>query len=398
MKHKKNAAQAALLGLDYMIRNQVAPDPRNDALLVFDSADLGRYPLLYDLEADRVSLLSCNWVTGVVLEAMLSGYRFTGDQKYIESARLGVDSIKSLQFFSPSNPKMNGAIREWTPQTKWNHPRDAATAAAALLSWYEHSGDDDALLRARAFADWFIEVAMEREYPYWTVHFESGDRNPEWYGSFHSGSALFLYRLFELTGCEKYRIHMLSILDLYNRNHLNPDGSINVIVDGKTGAVLDGEFGLPYTTTQWETMHKYNDDFGALSNLAAYKITNDATYRNAVELFLGRMLKSQQTDGGFGQEDCSVPSAGGSVLLELLAAKSMGLEISSEEQIESVVEYLLGIQCLDKSSGAYGAFLDNKNEAHARTCAYAITALFQYCDAMRKNTASDSSDLSRACA
>lgn len=379
-------SRAALLGLDYMIRNQIKPDPRNDSLLVFDSADLGRYPLLYDLKADKVSLLSCNWVTGVILEAMLAGYNVTGNEKYIESARLGVDFIKSLQLFSPSNPKMNGAIKEWTPQTRWCHPRDGATAAASLLSWYEYSGDEDALLRAQAFADWFIEVAMEREYPYWTVHFEHESREPKWYGSFHSGAAFFLYRLFELTDSEKYRIHMFSILDLYNKNHLNQDGSINVIVDEKTGDSLDGKFGLPHTTTQWETMHKYNDDFGTLGNLAAYQITQDTSYRDAAELFLKRILKSQRSDGGFGFKEHSIPSAGGTILLELLAAEKTGLRISSDEQIDSAVEYLLGIQCLDKTSGAYGAFLDDENEAHARTCAYAITALLEYCDAAPHKT------------
>lgn len=221
---------------------------------------------------------------------------------------------------------------------------------------------------------------MEREYPYWSVCFETDKREPLWYGSFHSGSALFLYNLFELTGCEKYRNRMLSILELYNKNHLNTDGSINVIVDEKTGVPLDGKFGLPYTTPQWETMHKYNDDFGVLSNLAAYKISGDAACRGAVESFLGRMLESQHSDGGFGPDGYSIPSAGGMVLLELLAAKNKGMDLAGEGQIESAVEYLLDIQCLDKARNAYGAFLDDENEAHARTGAYAIVSLLEYCN------------------
>lgn len=382
MTGKELALEAALAGLDFLVRHQVVPNTQNSDLLTYDSADLGRFPLIYNIREDKCSLLSCSWVNGVIVEAMLSGYNYVRRSQYLKAAELGIKYIKSLQAFVPFAPRLNGVIREWTPQTDWAHPRDALTAAWALLDWYSHTGDESGLVRAKSYADWFITVGMEKEYPYWTVRFDEKPWEPTWHGSFHSGGAFFFYRLFDITGRVAYKLSMLKILDYYNHYHLGVNGSIAVIIDAETHERLDGKFGLPYTCRQWEIMHKFNDDFGALANLAAYRITGSSSYRNAAVRFLKRMLDSQRCDGGFGPVGYAVPSAAGTVAIELLAAKKLGLEITGNDEIEAAMTYLLGIQVHNKDCLGYGAFLDDDNEANARTCAYAVMALLRWAGAI----------------
>jgi hypothetical protein len=131
-------------------------------------------------------------------------------------------------------------------------------------------------------------------------------------------------------------------------------------------------------TRWWEEMHKYNDDFGTLANLAAYKLTKNESYLLAARRFLKRMTKIQRQDGGFGSSVYSVPSACGVIVIEALAAKSLGLDLVDNNMIESAVNYLLNIQ-VKKSDVPYsGAFRDTEILSNARTGAYSIMALLRY--------------------
>ncbi|MCD4825173.1 MAG: hypothetical protein K8S55_11240 [Phycisphaerae bacterium] len=375
------SAEAAIAGLDFLVRHQNRDD---------NSADRGRFPDLYNCDANRIDNYTIVWTTGVAIEALLIGYRFCGDEKYLDTAGSAIRYIKSLQIFSPSTPRHHGAFREETPQTDWSHPRDGLTAAWALLDWSQQSGDLDAEQRAKLFAEWFITVAMKDGYPYWTVRFNEDDQawKPLWYGSFHSGGAFFFYRLYKLTGEDKYRRVMESILRHYNRNHLDAEGRISVIRDRRSGEVLDGGDTAPWSNPGWEVMHVYNDDFGALANLAAFTLKKEPDYRKAAECFLRRMLSVQRVDGGFGPKNYSVPSAGGTVLMELIAARSLGLEMDCRESMDRAVNYLLKQQVRQPSNPSDGAFLGmddeyvvSKTMAHCRTAAYAIMALLRYAGA-----------------
>jgi len=216
------AADAAIAGLDFFVRNQC----KNDL-----SADNGRFPIEYDCLQNQVVALTGNWTTAIAIEAFLAGYRFTGNKSYIEAAGNAIGYLKTLQEFSPMYPRLRGAFREETPQTSYAMPRDSLTAAWAMLDWSQETGDDTARQRAEMFADWFIEVAMEKGYPYWRVIFDSEEWTPMWTGSFQSGGAFFFYRLFMVTGKDKYRKAMRQILDYYNRHHIDENGKITVIRD-----------------------------------------------------------------------------------------------------------------------------------------------------------------------
>ncbi len=174
---------------------------------------------------------------------------------------------------------------------------------------------------------------------------------------------------------------MRSILDFYNRYHLDVNGKEAVVVDRDTFETLDGKVDHPM---KWQIMHRYNDDFGALANLAAWKVLKDATYHDAARRFCKHMYDSQRPDGGFGPDDYSVPSAGGSVLIELAAAKALGCDWVDESVIDKAAGFLVARQWRRPGRGSDGVFLtpadfDHEDNSIAiRTTTYAVLAILRY--------------------
>ena len=374
---KTRAKDAAIAGLDFLVRNQNRDDM---------SADFGRFPFVFDCAAGKTTVGTTSWTTGTCTDALLAGYRFTGNDEYLDAAKRAVAYIKSLQYFCPLNPRVVGAMCENTPQSRGSHPRDGLTAAWGMLDWSQETDDTDAFERAKLFAEWFMSEAMAKGYPHWTAHWNREDWTPHTTGSFHSGSAFFFYRLHSITGDDRYLAPMRTILDHYNAHHLDTDGVITVILDRDTLEPLDGTERGAFAKRGWQLMHQYNDDFGALANLAAWKATGEAPYRDGATRFLKRMLATQRDDGGFGPAEWSVPSGAGAILIELHAAEALGLDLDADAAIARAVDYLIGTQVRRADDPADGAFLgfSGANDydlsdtlANARTGAYAIGGLLR---------------------
>ena len=371
---------AALKGLDFFVRNQITTE---------GSADEGRFPYVYNCPQNKIIIMTTNWTTGVTVSALLSGYKYTGSEKYLTAAGKACKYIKSLQNFDPALPRVNGVFREVTPQSNNAHPRDALTAAWALLDYSLLVKDEDGINRAKIYGEWFTKVALEKGYPYWTVRFDDQEWEPSWCGSFHSGSALFMYRLYQETGKGKFLKAMCQILDFYNKHHMDKEGNITVIIDRESLESLDGKGDKRFTNPGWEMMHRYNDDFGALANMAAWKVTGKKIYRDNSEKFLRLMCKTQRVDGSFGPAEWGVPSAGGTVVLEMLAAKQLNISSPQyEHTTEKAVKYLLKLQNINPDNPANGAFFGMTDDyevstvcANTRTAAYAIMALLHYAGA-----------------
>lgn len=374
---REQCRDAARRGLDFLVRHQITDR---------GSGDHGRFAYIFRRSAGRVESYTTNWVTGVAVEAMLLGYQIFHDSRYLDAARRGVSYIRSLQEFSALHPRLMGTFHENTPQTEFFHPRDALTAAWALLDWSEVTGDSEARDRAILYAEWFIREGMDGGYPRWTVSFQTFEAEPRWYGSFHSGSAFFFARLFAVTGDKRYLDTMRQILDVYNRTMLSDDGRVSVIVDLQSQTpVPDAEVPAHFAPVGWIRMHEYNDDFGALANLEAGRLTGEASYLQAAERFLGHMIRIQRGDGGFGPAEYSVPSAGGGVLLEMLAAKACGSSLSLAPAISRAVNYVLNLQVRNDGAPEDGAFLGFTNDyvvdgdcCNIRAGGYAILSLLRF--------------------
>ncbi len=370
---------AARRGLDYLVRNQITDK---------GSADCGRLPFIVDCPEKRITSYTTNWITGICVEALLSGYKAFNDERYLNSAALAVDYLRSLQTFTPWQPETFGLIREETPQFVWAHPRDALSAAWGMLDYSTVTGDEDAFKRAVAYADWYIAHGLLEGYPAWTARLDGKEWEPKWYGSFHSGGAFFFGRLFELTGNEAYRAMMEQMLDFYNTNLLNPDGTITVIRQHGTMEDLDCSADPAWAPYGWIMMHKYNDDFGALANLLAWRITNEQKYRTSALSFLNKMTQEQRADGGFGPVDWaeSVPSAAGAIMQEMALAEQLGAVSSGtfNSELTRAGEYLLEHQYNVTDHPFDGAFHGMSGEytvdrkfCNTRAGAYAILALLR---------------------
>lgn len=355
-------------------------------------ANHGRFAFIYRCNENSVDLQTTNWITGVLVEGLLLGHQVFGDKAYLQAAERGVSYLRSLQDFNPRDRRFFGTFHEDMPQSKFFHPRDALTAAWALLDFSVQTGCEDALYRARAYADWLIGYGMDGGYPRWTVSFETFESRPRWYGSFHSGSAFFFARMYAETSDLRYLEAMRQILDVYNRLNLTAEGRVHVIVDIRTGQAVEDAHLLPdeghMVPEGWIRMHEYNDDFGALANLEAWRLTRDPAYLEAAERFLAHMLEIQHADGGFGPKGWAVPSAGGSVLLELMAARALGSSLKVDNAIERALEYVLGLQVLRQGDPADGAFLGftgnytiDGNISNARSAGYAVLSLLRYAGA-----------------
>jgi hypothetical protein len=301
MKDTRLLERAELAGR-WALTNQVADR---------GSADCGRYPRAVVRSGDRTRLASC-WLQGVEIKALLALHEATGKDDFLESCRAAADYLKTLQQMDPRDERTCGYIVETTPQTREGHPRDALTAAWALLLLHRADGDEALLDCALRFGEWFLAHGMDDEYPYWTFYLDR-DEPLRRRGSFHGGSAGFCNDLFETTGEERWLDAAKKIADFHIGTFLKEDGSLRITVEPDTGRDLTGREDLA-----WEHMHKFNDDFTALAMMKLGELAGHERYTEAGLRFCGHLLRSQQEDGGFG--DPAVPSASGVGALTLLRA------------------------------------------------------------------------------
>ncbi len=376
---KKQSLEAALAGIDYLVRTQ-----NRDR----SSADCGRYPYIADCRTDGAESWTTNWLTGIIASVMLNAEAAAPGRGCADSAARAIGYVKSLQNFVPGNPRAYGALHEETPQGVLAHPRDGLSGALGMLDFSEITGDADAGRRAEAFADWFVGYAMEPGYPYWTMRFDGGDWEPKWHGSFHAGSAYFLGRMYTATGNARYLDAARGLLGFYNEHLLGPEGDITVIRTHGTLEKLDDRTDLSWAPQGWIMMHRFNDDFGALANMYVGGITGDDVFLRAAGRFLSRMRSLQRPDGGFGPDSWSqsVPSAAGCILQEMVEGRRVGLlDESFEETMAGAAGHLLKLQFRREGAKLDGAFRGMSGDysvdpdlCNARATTYAIMSLLNY--------------------
>ncbi len=301
MDHALLLERAELAGR-WAVANQVAD---------CGSANLGRYLVDFHVVTGSMSH-ACNWLMGTELMALLALHEATGKAEYLASCHAAAGYIKTLQRMDGRVPRNFGYIVENTPQTVNGHPRDALTAAWALLLLHRADPNDELLDRAMLFARWFVEYGMD-EYPFWTVFMDPAKPPFRQRGSFHGGSPAFFIDLFEETREAKWLDTAKEIADFHIATFLKDDGSLRITVEADTNADLTGGKDLA-----WEHMHKYNDDFTALAQMKLGQLTGESKYTEAGRRFCGHLLRDQQAGGGFGNP--AVPSGSPVAALSLVRA------------------------------------------------------------------------------
>lgn len=369
------------MAADWIARNQITED---------GTADKGRYLRTltrYELRnPSRTGKLSTNWTTGTCVLSLLMMHESTRKNEYLESAAAGCSYLKSLQVLDFRSKKASGMVREGTPQSEWCYPRDALTAAWAMLRYGIKSGNREYVERAVIFAEWFKSYAFKKGYPAWTCYVD--ERSPLWLmGSFHGGSALFFMELYEHTGEKKWLEKVaLPILKTYRRSFIKKDGSLRIVVDPQTGRDLT-DIESDVSPLGWQHMHKFNDDFTALSLMKAYRITGTENYLRAARAFLDWAAGVQNSNGSFGNP--IVPSASATLVIELLDMYRITKQDSYIKTAEKAVGHLLGLQetaIKDKRStgGVYGNTVDcewkPRHTLNVRATSYAIPAFLKWSD------------------
>ncbi len=277
VKDRERFLKRALLAADWFVNSQLR---REHGLLGCD-ANLGRFLYYYYMPEKKV-VPGINWTHGRAIFVLADAYRVTGDKKYLESAELGARYIRALQPLDPYYSVTHGAITERYPHENFAGMLDGAQAASGLLMLYRLTGNPDYLRRGKAFCDflvrtWRRDVGMPHSAEYYPERvLYPGDP----IGCIHQATAIPLWHCHNITGEGQYAE---IIIDAANRvlESQREDGGIYAIPDIRAMAALppNHHWGLG------EGQDRYllrNDDGIVVVVLAAYKLTGNARYLDAM--------------------------------------------------------------------------------------------------------------------
>jgi len=334
MIKKELIFDAAIACADWQINNQVKD--RHDA-------NKGRFIRSYDKASGRL-IYTGNWQTGAALMALLSVYRRTNDEKYLEAAECAGHYIMSLQILDQTETRYYGVIRELTPQSMEMDPRDATTAAWGLVWLYNFTGNNEYLRRAILFGDFHLKHCMIEGWPQYSYYMEKQFGNFYARGSFQSGTGLFFHDLFMASDDSRYiEFGFRPIADNYLKYFVKDNGEIIQELECFTWAEMDESKQKDVTPN----MHMYNDDFGAAMLQTASDFFRDEKYREGALKYATWLSEHQDKDGGFceGKHPSGVATA-------LMYFHDLGIYYNKQTLLDSrekTLNKLLSIQCNNTS-------------------------------------------------
>ncbi len=375
MTEKETIINCALECAEWQLRNQVKD--RQDA-------NRGRFIRSFD-KASGSLIYTGNWQTGAALMSLLSVYRRTKDVKYLEAAEYAGHYLMSLQILDQREPRYYGAIRELTPQSIEFAPRDATSAAWALVWLYKFTGDEEYLRRAVLFGDFHLKYCMCEGWPRYACYMER--KFPDFYarGSFQSGTGLFYYDLFMASEDSRYiEFGLRPIADNYLKYFIKDNGEIIQEREIFTWN-LEAESEQKDVTP---SMHMFNDDFGAAMLQTASDLFKNEKYREGARKYAQWLASHQDYDGGFcdGAHPSAVPTA-------LMYFHDLGKYYDDERLIKAkgkALGKLLSMQYRNTGDGRLDGAFKGKYEGpkdfpgggetcvNNRTTSYALSALIKH--------------------
>ncbi len=341
-----------------------------------DSADHGRFLYAVDLETGE-SWRSTGWQTAFGVFALLSAENLFGERKYREAATHAIRYLKTLQITDNRVPALHGAIREEVPQTDWSHPRDAMSVAWCLLAWYWRNKDTDALQRAVLYADWMLKYAFFDDWIVATVNLGGDDVEAnDIFGSFQSGTILFLIELYRTTQDLRYYDAAFRMAGKYVNEFIDEQGRITVIRDRIGNRVNDWN-------PDWQKMHQVNDDFGGISLVNAWRLFKKPACAQRCGAYFRWLEERVNPDGSFFDPVVEVGSATSAIFLLSYRDIAPGPDRPAVDRlIGKCLGYLASIQKRGENGRTDGAFpgMDNHcNVGHGkfvniRCSTYAVLA------------------------
>ncbi len=261
------------------------------------SSSPGCLPFSVDAFDNRVSAPSWNYSFASM--GLVAAFKYFGEKRYKTAAlRLG-GVLKTFQILDPFHRRHYGAIRENSPLCPWCYTRDAISGAWGVLDLFRFTGDEEYLERAKLFGKWLVEMGLDEEgYPWFGVQLEPKFEpdSPEHIqndiqGNFQGGSLNFFYQMYKVTRDETWVEYMKPIADIFTDYIQQPSGYfVSVFRNSKIPVKPDD----PYAQ-----LHRGNDDLGTLGLLCMYQVSKDEKYLNAVKKFLNAVWAAQRPDGLF---------------------------------------------------------------------------------------------------
>ncbi|MCX7804407.1 MAG: hypothetical protein N3A38_04365 [Planctomycetota bacterium] len=360
--------EAALAGCDWFVASQVIQKrPCWDA-------NHGRF--MYNVHIPTLrAVQGLVWTQARAAMCLIAAYKRTGDGKYLESAKTGLNYVRILQDMDARHPLTYGAFHEETPHSTFSYPRDAIEAADALLQWHSLTGDRDALYRVKLFMKWFRRNAWKR-YPgfgWWvrgSVRFDDS-RIEDRPIPCEMGCATVLAHAFLATREPAYRTMALRIADSTIRNYLEGgDGFLRASASCRKDQHVDGR-GIVW-----------NDDGGGVGLLNAHLLSGKRKYLDAAIRLADRFAESA--------EAIPIYSGIGAVANFLLETDRVLGENRYRSVAERLGKKLLDLQVADGSPLVRGAFRgedeggkwyvegsENGDFVTTRVTAYAVLTLFK---------------------
>lgn len=273
-KDRTECLSRALRAADWFVNSQI----RGERPWMGDDC---RFLYYYYMPEKKV-VPGLNWTHGRAQFVLSEAWRITKEKRYLDSMELGARYMRALQPLDPYYPITYGSIREEIPQAFRGGVLDGAQAANGFIALYHATGNPDYLRRARAFCEFLLRTwrpdkgmpAVAEYFPERIVY-GAGD-----YSCILQSSAIPLWHLYNITGEGQFLPLVIDAADRILRCQRD-DGGINAIEDIRSQPALpfNHHWGLGDGDDKYLLR---NDDGIVVVVLAAYKITGDRKYLDAM--------------------------------------------------------------------------------------------------------------------
>ncbi len=349
---------------------------------IHTSADNGRF--VYEVfKGTRWSRGAGVWAQAMAIMDLMDVGVQSGNGKYTDAAKAGIQYLISLQCLDCRYPECQGAFWEHFPCDNISLVRDGATGCFALNYLYAETGNKEYLERAKLFCDWYMKYGCKKEncWPFLYFDFDTrrghseesiGDpgkdkdaRKERVDGDWQAGGGLALYYTGLQSGDKKYleegfKPMLEKVVRIYDQYGDQPS--------------MNGWHGESPMTLG-------NDDFVLISLIAGFRLWKDPRY-------LKHIQKRTRTHLDWMAEDGSYPNFGSTFVcsiehLEYLKlAKEFGFnEHVSDVQaaLEKTAQFGLTLQEREMNDpmyygGLYGqtSFGTERDRIHQRDVGYSI--------------------------
>ena len=322
-------------------------------------SDMGRF-LYYYYMPEKKEVPGINWTHGRAQFILSEAYKITGNQKYIESMEIGARYMRALQPLDPYYPVTYGSIREEIPQAARGGVLDGAQCASGFLMLYHATKNPDYLRRGRVFCEYLLRNWREdKGMPWFAVYHP--EEKIEYMGDspfdcIHQASAIPLWHLYLITGEGQF---LPVLIDAADRVLMcqRPNGGIDFTSDKSKfkDVPLNHHWGLGEGD---EKFYLRNDDGIVVTVLAAYKVTKNKKYLDAMVKYADWIVANEPHErpyNAFGIQAANVLDIG----------KVAGKDYTPWA-LEHVEKHCLKTQVLwNKDPKAYGGFCGEDEEGNA---------------------------------